>query len=235
MRKILSVKKLSFAVANPNNLILDRLSFDLYEGDFLVLLGHNGSGKTTLFKILSSEYSLYKGEVELEGKQISNNSDIKMLSQNPQHSTFSELTLLENCLLATQHKRSYSEIRNHLSLFSSKLVDKIDLKVSYLSGGERQVLALAMILFSPPKLLLLDEHTSALDPKISEKLMQLTADVIQKGSITTIMITHNIDFAFRYGNCLLSLSAGAIKFKAEESKKKNLSKVDLMKACFHHP
>lgn len=169
---------------------LKNFNYEVTQGDFIILLGSNGSGKSTLLKQLYKQFQ----------------RQCAVLTQNCFDSLFTTLTVYENFLLINKNKEMTRQCFNdYLSEFNANLVHKLNSLVTELSGGEMQALALALSLLNPPTLLLLDEHTSALDPKTSAQIMQVTQKMIQKFKMTCIMTTHNLDIAMQYGNKILML------------------------------
>ena len=181
---------------------------------------------------------MYHGK-ELKTCCISSRAQsIITLTQDLNLSTFSEMTVLENCLISMERKRRFSfalstkkereRIAKYLGEFNENLVDKLNDPISSLSGGERQTVAFAMSLWSFPSLLLLDEHTSALDPYMAKKLMHLTHEKALQQGITTVMTTHQLDDALQYGNRLIIMRQGKIALDVRSSEKQKLTKNDLL-------
>lgn len=240
MKPLLSIKKMSLSVSTKETPILDDISLDIHPGEFVILLGSNGSGKSSLIKMINGLSVPTSGTVSLLGVDITKQpihqraQSMITLTQDLNLSTFSELTVLENCLIALHRNRGVSpkkereQVRHYLATYSAKLSEALDEPVTSLSGGERQTLALAMSLYQTPSLLLLDEHTSALDPAMADKLMALTSQAAQNKSITTLMTTHNLQDALRYGTRLIVMRHGKLihDFKAPE--KAALTQSDLL-------
>lgn len=213
---ILDIKNLTLKTGNAEKTILRNINLTIEQGDFLILLGSNGSGKSSLLKIIAGRYHLTFGEMKL----MATKEEIITLSQDSGESLFSNLTVLENCLLyqerkqekfftlATKKKQVFFE--KYLESFNKKLPSKLNMKVATLSGGEKQALVLALSFVEKPKLLLLDEYTSALDPKSSLNLTKLTAYLLRENKVTCILATHDLDIAMNYGNKILALQNGAI-------------------------
>jgi putative ABC transport system ATP-binding protein len=190
------------------------VSFGIQEGEFVLLLGSNGAGKSSLIKTIVGEHSVYEGDLRV--------GSVALIAQDPRASTYDALTVGENCRLRCQ-----GDCREHLSRFLPRLADLSDLPVGCLSGGERQVLALALCLLDPPDLLLLDEHTSALDPKTAEHVMTLTVDIVRDFSVATLMTTHNLDHAEKYGARVLGLRGGKLCFDGRAK-----SREELLQLCY---
>jgi putative ABC transport system ATP-binding protein len=215
--------------------ILQDINYQVDEHDFIILLGSNGSGKSSLLKLLHQHYQPTSGTIT-----YTVNHRIAVLTQNPSDSLFPTLTVYENYLLAkqqhllaiTHHMTERVFLTNYLIAYNPQLCHKLDLPVNYLSGGEKQALALALCLLQPPTLLLLDEHTSALDPNTSAQIMQLTQTMLTKHHITCILTTHDLAIALNYGNRLLVLREGKIDKSFAEPEKAKLNKQELMKTYY---
>ena len=248
MNKILQVKDVSLKIPCVDHLILSKIDFEVDEGDFVVVLGGNGSGKSSLLKVISGAYKNSKGKILFEGKQISKmpsiqkSRDIVTLTQSIEDSLFFDMTVLDNAILwDMRHNSNYLSIskcterkfyQEYFKNFNKKLSKKLDTVVARLSGGEKQSLILALCLKSSPKLLILDEHTSALDPKTAESIIQSTADEVTKKKITCLMTTHNLEHAVRYGNRLIAIKDGEIIYTADAKKKAKIKACDLLKFCY---
>ena len=215
-----------------HNHILKQISFAINPSDFLIIVGSNGSGKSSLLKLIDRTYQQTSGKILLESKLLSEiphkkiNRQIRMLSQTLNQVIIYEMTLFENFKLWQSYQGatilSRSEFEDYLKKFHPKLSQKLDVALYKLSGGERQIFALSLILLDPPKLLLLDEHTSALDPKRAKMIMQLTNEKILEHDLTAVMVTHNLQDALTYGNKLIVLHQGEIKQFFDEKQKKHL-------------
>lgn len=226
--------------------IIKRISFSLREKDFAVLLGHNGSGKSTLFNLLSNCITANSGQLLFQNKCVKSFKkdvlarQIVVMRQDPMRHLSASLTIYEHLQLYTmgldiqQRKliKDLASAKQYLHQFSAKLPDYIDSKVINLSGGEKQMLVLALNLLRQPKLLLLDEHTAALDPQTSQKIMQLTHQLIQQYGVTCIMTTHDVSLAMAYGNRLLALQEGRLLQDIPTELKRSLSRQQLMDLCY---
>lgn len=220
--------------------ILKNINYNIYAGDFIILLGHNGSGKSSLLKILDRRYRATQGHIIYSHQQLE--KQVITLTQNHQESLFTSLTVLENCILVKQsHESNLLRIctanernffTNYLRDFNQGLIKKLDVPVANLSGGEQQALILALSILYPPKILLLDEHTSALDPRAAIRLMEITSTAIRKYSITCILSTHDLVLALNYGDRILALSNGEVVQRIEPEQKKHLKTQDLLKMCY---
>lgn len=221
-------------------------SFDLSlnKGDFVTIIGSNGAGKSTLFQAISGGVPLEKGKIYLDNQEIQNLPEYKRsyhigrLFQDPLKGTAPSLTIEENLALASQRGRHFAlsfssykkkqEFKEALKELELGLETRLDSKVGLLSGGQRQALTLLMAIYTTPKLLLLDEHTAALDPKTAKKVMDITVKEVSNHQITTLMITHNMEDALKYGNKTLIMKDGQIVALLDEEEKKKMSVEDLI-------
>jgi len=225
---------------------LNELDLEVKKGDFITVIGSNGAGKSTLLNIIAGKLIPDDGEVWLEGKNITSLPEYKRAAyigrvfQNPLAGTSPSLTIEENLAIAYNrvHKRTIKigvtnkrrqEFKEQLSLLGLGLENRLNAKVGLLSGGERQALSLLMATFTKPKVLLLDEHTAALDPARAEVILSLTKKFIENYQLTTIMITHNMQQAIDLGNRLIMMNQGKIIFEATEEEKQKLTISLLMK------
>ncbi len=238
--------KLEFASAERP--ILNCVNYSINSGDRIILLGGNGSGKSSLLKLLNRTYQPGSGKIYLGGQDLQKIS-LKELSQRVvtvtqdlRDSLFYNLTVLENCLLwetrfqnisfKISQKEAKRFYQHYLTEFHAQLPGKMDVCVAALSGGERQSLVLALCLKHPPELLLLDEHTSALDPKIAANLIRYTEKILTEKNITCILTTHNLDIALKYGNRLLALAEGRIRLQADGEEKARLTQEQILENCY---
>ena len=205
---------------------LDHLNLSVPAGEFVTVLGSNGSGKSTMFNIILGSMFPDEGSVLLGDRDITRLKDYKRaydigcLYQNPLRGTAPNLTLEENLALAYTRKASPSffalnrrdsaYFRETLSRLGMGLEDRMKTKMGLLSGGQRQAASLVMATIAEPELLLLDEHTAALDPGAAEKVMELTKKIVEEKGITTLMITHDMDYALQYGTRTIMLDSGKI-------------------------
>ena len=202
-------------------------TYTIDSGDFVTVIGSNGAGKSTLMNAVSGSYSLDRGRIFLDGKNITPLKEyqrarmIGRLFQDPLRGTAPSMTIEENLGLAYSrgkkrslsigiNKKDVELFRERLAELDLGLEDRMKTPVGLLSGGQRQAITLLMATIVTPKLLLLDEHTAALDPKTAEKVMEITDKIVKENSITTLMITHNIDNALHYGNKTILLSQGSL-------------------------
>ncbi|AXI14674.1 ABC transporter ATP-binding protein [Lactobacillus delbrueckii subsp. bulgaricus] len=202
---------------SEENKILGKLSLKIKPGDFICLLGGNGAGKSTLLNVLAGAIQPTSGKILHAGKDISKESEVKRSSyiarvfQDPKLGTAPRMTVAENLLLAAKRgqkrglklrrlKENIPAFKEALEKVNPDLAGKLDLPVDQLSGGQRQALSFVMATYNKPELLLLDEHTAALDPRSSRKLMEATDEQIRAKKITAVMITHHMEDALKYGN-----------------------------------
>ena len=229
---------------------LSELSLHLNKGDFVTILGSNGAGKSTLFNAIAGSFVVDSGSIQLDGKDITNLPDYKRskvigrMFQDPLRGTAPNMTIEENLALAymraSHHTSPFSminksdrrEFREKLAQLELGLEDRMDHPVGLLSGGQRQALPLLMATLVTPKLLLLDEHTAALDPATAEKVLELTKRIVAENNITCLMIPHNIPSALALGNRTIMMKNGSIVMELSGEERKNMTPEKLLKA-FH--
>ena len=245
MLKILGLCKVFNTNTINENKVFDNFNVDIKKGEFVTIIGSNGAGKSTLLNLISGNISVDSGLILLDGKDVSHKDEFKRAKQigrvyqNPSLGVSPNMTILENFSLADNKGKRYGlsfGINKKRIDYYKELLTKIDLglenklynKVTLLSGGQRQALTLMMAVMSEPKLLLLDEHTAALDPKTSAKVMEITKEVVKEKGITTIMVTHNMKHALECGNRLLMMHQGKIIIDVKGKEKKNLTTEKLM-------
>ncbi len=203
------------------------LDFSVGQGEFVSIVGSNGSGKTTLLNVIAGTVEQDAGSIRLLGRDVSRMKEYKRarhiarVFQDPKTGTCPIMTVAENLAMAARKGKPYgltpalkrrhrSQYRDALQTLGMGLEDKLDVPAGQLSGGQRQALALLMATQSNPDLLLLDEHTAALDPRTSVHIMDLTQRIVTERHITTLMVTHNLNFALGYGSRLVMLHAGKV-------------------------
>ena len=207
MLEVINASK-TFAKGTPNeHKALDHLNLSLKEGEFVTILGSNGAGKSTLFNAICGNFLLDEGSVILDGKNI---------SYLPEH---------QRSAITKKDREMFCEA---LKRFDMGLEDRMATKIGLLSGGQRQVVTLLMSTIVTPKLLLLDEHTAALDPATAEKVMAITNDIVHERNLTTLMITHNMGQALTTGSRTIMLDSGAIIFDIKEEERKHMTVSDLL-------
>lgn len=227
--------------------ILDNLNFDIFDGDFITVLGTNGAGKSTLFNTIAGNLKIASGVLKHHDKNIANDSAVSRTDyiarvfQDPKMGTAPRMTVAENLLLAekrgkkrTLHSRGLTkekltEYANITTVMGNNLDTRLQTATGNLSGGQRQALSFLMATRVKPELLLLDEHTAALDPKTSEQLMLATNEQVTKNKLTALMITHNLTDALKYGNRLIILNAGKIVLDVRDSDKAALDDTQILK------
>lgn len=225
---------------------LSGLSLHLKKGDFVTIIGSNGAGKSTLFNAVAGAFYVDDGSIELDGKDITfvlehkRSRYIGRLFQDPMAGTAPGMTIEENLALAflrtTEGSNPFSRIsrkdkelfREKLSLLDMGLEDRMKQPVGLLSGGQRQALTLLMATMVTPKILLLDEHTAALDPGTADKVLKLTREIVEKDKITCMMITHNMHQALELGNRTFLMADGQIVLDVEGEERSHLTVEDLL-------
>ena len=226
---------------------LSGLSLHLDPGDFVTIIGSNGAGKSTLFNAISGSFYVDDGSITLDGKDITflpehkRSRSIGRLFQDPLRGTAPSMTIEENLALAYLRttegaspfsrisKKDKAEFQEKLSLLNMGLEDRMKQPVGLLSGGQRQALTLLMSTMVTPKLLLLDEHTAALDPGTAEKVLNLTRDIVARDHITCLMITHNMKQALELGNRTLMMADGNIVLDVGGEERTHMSVDDLLR------
>ena len=221
---------------------LNDLSLHLKPGDFTTIIGSNGAGKSTLFNAICGDFLTDSGSIVLDGMdmtflpQFKRAKYIGHLYQDPKKGSAPGMTILENMALAAGKggwlsrisKADKEEFRQQLAKLDLGLEDRLNQPVGLLSGGQRQALTLLMATYNPPKLLLLDEHTAALDPATAEKVLKLTKDIVEKYHITTLMVTHNMQNALDYGNRTIMMNNGQIILDVEGPQRASMTMEDLI-------
>ena len=224
---------------------LNGVELHLKEGDFVTVIGGNGAGKSTMLNAIAGVWSVDEGSITIDGVDVTHLPEHKRAAyigrvfQDPMMGTAATMQIEENLALAARRgkKRGLSvgitktereEYREKLKILGLGLEDRLTAKVGLLSGGQRQALTLLMASLQKPKLLLLDEHTAALDPKTAAKVLATTDEIVGRDNLTTIMITHNMADAIRYGNRLVMMDAGRIIYDVSGEEKKHLQVSDLL-------
>lgn len=245
MLKLTGVKKTFNKGTVTEKRALTGVDLTLNDGDFVTVIGGNGAGKSTLLNMIAGVYPLDCGTIELDGIDISHLSEPKRavylgrVFQDPMRGTAADMQIDENLALARrrgQHrglawgitKQEREEYPALLAKLDLGLEARMSSKVGLLSGGQRQALTLLMATLTDPKLLLLDEHTAALDPKTAAKVLELTEQIVAERKLTTIMVTHNMNGAIRLGNRLVMMHEGRIIYDVAGEKKKALTVPDLL-------
>jgi len=223
-------------------LALDDLSLTVNDGDFISVIGANGAGKSTLFNAIAGSFMTDEGQIVLDGTDITlmpeylRAKKIGRLFQDPMRGTAAGMTIEENLTLAAGQGGWLSRItskerenfREILSQLGMGLEDRMKQPMGLLSGGQRQAVTLMMSTIQPPSLLLLDEHTAALDPAAADKVLNITKDVVSKEKLTCLMITHNMQSALELGNRTLMMNQGKIILDVSGDERKNMTVQDLL-------
>ncbi|MGM9555921.1 MAG: ABC transporter ATP-binding protein [Oscillospiraceae bacterium] len=221
---------------------LSGLSLDVRDGDFITIIGANGAGKSTLFNAVAGSFFTDSGSIELDGKDITfmpehkRARSIGRLFQDPMRGSAPGMSIEENLAMAAKRGGWFSHItkvdraifRERLALLDMGLEDRLTQPVGLLSGGQRQALTLLMATIVPPKLLLLDEHTAALDPGTAEKVLELTKSIVANDKITCMMITHNMQSALDLGNRTLMMDKGNIIMDVSGSERDGMTVQDFL-------
>ena len=226
---------------------LDGVSLHLAPGDFVTVVGSNGAGKSTLFHAIAGVFVPDRGSIVLDGEDITfkpeyrRSRELGRLFQDPMKGTAPHMTIEENLALAylrtAKHQHAYFSrtgksdrtfFRDQLARLDMGLEDRMGQPVGLLSGGQRQALTLLMSTMVPPKILLLDEHTAALDPGTAEKVLKITREVVAEHKITTMMVTHNMQQALELGNRTLMMDSGRIVLDVQGEERKNMTVNDLL-------
>ena len=219
---------------------LDNLSITINDGDFITVIGGNGAGKSTMLNAICGTIIPDEGTITLDDKDITKLAESKKAKylgrvfQDPMMGTCADMSVEENLALAIRRgkrrtlkwgmpKKDREDFVSSLEKLDLGLEERLSSKVGLLSGGQRQAITLLMATLNRPELLLLDEHTAALDPKTAEKVLKLTKQVVEDDNITTLMITHNMQDAITYGNRLIMMNAGKIIYDVCGEEKKNLT------------
>lgn len=245
---MLELKEL-YKTFNPGTInaktALNGLSLTLNDGDFVTVIGGNGAGKSTMLNATAGTFFVDSGKVIIDGSDVTNLPEHKRAAfigrvfQDPMMGTAPSMWIEENLALAArrgqrrglswgvtkEEKEQYRELLGGLGL---GLESRLTTKVSTLSGGQRQALTLLMATLTNPKLLLLDEHTAALDPKTAKKVLDLTEQIVAERGLTTLMITHNMNDAIRLGNRLIMMHEGNVIYDVRGEEKKSLTVPDLL-------
>lgn len=244
MLELKNISKTFYPGTNNEKSALKGINLVLNSGDFVTIIGSNGAGKSTLFNAISGLFYVDSGSIILDHKDITGlpdykrSFDIGRLMQDPMKGTAPSMTIEENLALAftRKAKRSFFALNKRDTLFFRELLsslglgleDRMKTKVGHLSGGQRQAVTLLMCTIASPKLLLLDEHTAALDPATAQKILQLTTDIVQKSNLTTMMITHDIRAALSLGNRTIMMDEGEIILDIQGDERMNLTVEELL-------
>lgn len=221
---------------------LDNFSLDVKKGEFITIIGANGAGKSTLFNAISGNFITDSGSIILDGEDITmkpqyqRSRSIGRLYQDPTLGTAPDMSIEENLALATKTNRWLTGItRKDREFFKEKLAvldmgleERLNQQVGSLSGGQRQAMALLMSTINPPKVLLLDEHTAALDPQAQEKVLTITNETVERDSLTCLMITHDMEAALRLGTRTIMMNEGKIIYDVSGSEREKMTIAGLL-------
>jgi len=245
MLKIKNLEKTFNAGTINAKTALNGLDLELKDGEFVTVIGGNGAGKSTLLNAIAGVFKPDYGTIEIDGIDVTNMAEHKRAAflgrvfQDPMKGTAPDMEIAENLAIAScrgkkrrfirgvkkAERERYKELLATLEL---GLEDRLSSKVGLLSGGQRQAVTLLMATMNKPKLLLLDEHTAALDPKTAAKVLELTEQIVQKNKLTTLMITHNMKDAIAHGNRLIMMHEGRIIIDVSGEEKKQLTVEQLL-------
>ena len=245
MLELKNISKTFFPGTVHEKTALDNLSLTLHEGDFVTVIGGNGAGKSTMLNAIAGTFSVDSGSILIDGKDVTRLPEFKRAAllgrvfQDPMMGTAPTMQMHENLALAArrgkhrglkwgitpQEEQEYYQKLKDLDL---GLEDRMKAKVGLLSGGQRQALTLLMAALQKPKLLLLDEHTAALDPRTAAKVLELSDKIVEENHLTTMMITHNMKDAIAHGNRLIMMDAGHVVLDISGEEKKKLTVSDLL-------
>jgi len=234
-----------FEKGTPNaKTALDHLSLSVGEGEFITLLGANGAGKSTLFNAILGKFRLDRGRIMLDGEDITRLRDhqralnIGCLYQDPLRGTAPNMTIEENLALAYTRKasRSFFAVNKKDSAYFRTLLkglglgleDRMKTRMGLLSGGQRQAASLLMATIAEPKLLLLDEHTAALDPATAVKVLELTSSIVSEKGLTCLMITHNLQTALSLGSRTIIMDRGKVALDVSGERRRKMTAADLL-------
>lgn len=226
MLKLKNIKKVFFKGTANEKVALENLNLSVSEGDFITVLGSNGAGKSTMFNAILGAFPVEEGNIFLDSEDITFKKDYKRaldigcIYQDPMRGTAPHMTIEENLSLAftRKAKRSFFAVNKVDSAYFRELLAELDLgledrmktQIGLLSGGQRQAVSLLMATVAGPKLLLLDEHTAALDPSTAKKVLDITSKIVSSNKITTMMITHDMNYALSCGNRTIMMDGGQI-------------------------
>ncbi|GAB6100612.1 ABC transporter ATP-binding protein [Halanaerocella petrolearia] len=245
MLKLKKAKKVFNPGTINQNTALRGVDLTLGEGEFVTVIGSNGAGKSTLLNAVAGSYQLTSGQVLIDGQDVTSDSDFKRANlvsrvfQDPLQGTAANMTIAENLALALKRKGSLSlrkgvtgnrreKFKEELSILDLGLEDRLDDKVGLLSGGQRQALTLVMATIEEPSILLLDEHTAALDPKTAEKITKITKKLVKQHNLTTLTVTHDLDDALDLGTRTIMMDDGQIVLDIAGEERSKMTINDLL-------
>jgi len=247
MLEIKNITKTFFPGTVNEKVALNNVSLTLNDGDFVTIIGGNGAGKSTMLNIIAGAYPVDSGSIAIDGEDVTRLPEYKRATyigrvfQDPRMGTASDMWVEENMSIADSrgHRRGIrwaitsrdrERYKKELALLDLGLENRLTTKMGLLSGGQRQAITLLMAAMKRPKLLLLDEHTAALDPKTAAKVLEITEKLISENKLTALMVTHNMKDAITYGNRLIMMNAGKIVIDVSGEEKKKLTVEGLVEA-----
>lgn len=245
MLKLNHISKAFFPYTINEKIALRDVSLTLAPGDFVTIIGSNGAGKSTLLNVVAGRYRPDLGQIVIDGKDVTRLPDYKVaryvgrVFQDPMAGTCPHMTIEENLAIAWARthghglglgitKKRKAEFREELKILEQGLENRLTARVGLLSGGQRQALSLVMASFTQPSILLLDEHTAALDPARAELITRLTRELVDRHHLTTLMVTHNMEQALALGNRLIMMHEGQILFELSGEEKQKATVDDLL-------
>ncbi|MBQ8396594.1 MAG: ATP-binding cassette domain-containing protein [Clostridia bacterium] len=242
MLKIEHITKTFYPGTMNAKTAINDLSLDVADGDFITIIGANGAGKSSLFNAISGSFFTDSGRIILDGTDITlmpehkRARSIGRLFQDPMRGSAPGMSIEENLALAagrggwlsTISRTDKASFRERLALLDMGLEDRMQQPVGLLSGGQRQALTLMMATINPPKLLLLDEHTAALDPATADKVLALTTQIVRDSKLTCLMITHNMQSALELGSRTIMMDRGSVIFDVSGEAREKLTVADLL-------
>ena len=245
MLKLENIRKVFNAGTVNEKIALNGLNLELKEGDFVTVIGGNGAGKSTMLNCVSGAYCVDEGSIVIDGVDVTALPEYKRAKyigrvfQDPMMGTAATMQIEENLALAARRgaprtlrsgitKAEREQYKEQLKILELGLEERLTAKVGLLSGGQRQALTLLMATLQRPKLLLLDEHTAALDPKTAAKVLEATERIVARANLTTLMITHNMRDAIAYGNRLIMMYEGRVVVDVSGEEKKKLTVEQLL-------
>ena len=247
MLELKAVRKTFNAKTVNEKIALDGVDLHLDDGDFVTVIGGNGAGKSTMLNAIAGVWPIDSGSIVIDGTDVTRTSEYQRAAllgrvfQDPMTGTAATMQIEENLALAARRgqkrtlrigitREERAEYREKLATLGLGLENRMTAKVGLLSGGQRQALTLLMATLKKPRLLLLDEHTAALDPRASAKVMELSEQIVTENKIMTLMVTHNMKDAIHYGNRLIMMNEGRVILDIAGAEKKNLTIEMLMDA-----
>ncbi|MDO4866641.1 MAG: ATP-binding cassette domain-containing protein [Clostridia bacterium] len=247
MLELVNVRKTFNPKTVNEKIALDGLNLRLADGDFVTVIGGNGAGKSTILNAIAGVWPIDSGRIAIDGREVTHLPEYRRAAllgrvfQDPMTGTAATMQIEENLALAARRGQSRTlkigitrqereAYREKLARLGLGLEDRMTAKVGLLSGGQRQALTLLMATLKKPKLLLLDEHTAALDPRTAQKVLELSEQIVTENNLMTLMVTHNMRDAIRYGNRLIMMNEGHVILDISGDEKKHLTVEMLMNA-----